>query len=168
MENIIKQIIVYLGIPTIVASFVYIGKKLQILDDLKDTINKIKCNLKVVSDVMISSPYIEIDPEKLQSYSPMGLTEKGLDFLKEKLNFVEIFENHQKDFFAVLDEEKPKSKYDVETIATKSVIYLFDKDYFQPIKNYIYNNPQESLNTIVAIIGVYIRDKYLEAHQEIK
>jgi hypothetical protein len=42
------KIIVTLGVPTIIAAFIYIGRKLQILEDLNTTVNKIKTNVKVV------------------------------------------------------------------------------------------------------------------------
>ncbi len=53
--TIINAIILALGIPTIIGACVYIGTKLQILDDLKFTSDKIKQNLNTVCNFLIKN-----------------------------------------------------------------------------------------------------------------
>ena len=46
------DVISIVGFSSMVLGFIYVGRKLQVLDDLRDTVNKIKCNLKVVADFL--------------------------------------------------------------------------------------------------------------------
>jgi len=86
----------------------------------------------------------------------------------EEIGFVKIFTDNSLDFFNLIDAEKPKTKYDVEANAFTSFITLSDKEYFKPIKEYLYQHPQENLQTIGKGAGIYIRDMYLKEHPEIK
>ena len=162
----IQDIITLIGIPSIVIALVYIGKKLQILDTLQETTDKVKHNIKVIADCLVKAP-VQFDHDKLQSYSPLQLTETGKKYLND-IGFIKIFEDNKKDFFDFIDSEKPTTKYDAEIVATKSVLILFEKNYFKPIKEFLYTHPQDSLQSMSKIAGVYVRDSYLEKHPEIK
>lgn len=157
------KIIMAIGIPSIVCACIYIGKKLQILTDLQSTMKKIKGNIKIISDCLISSP-INFDHDKLESYSPFRLTKTGEEYLK-KIGFIKIFNDHSLDFFNFISSEEPKAEYDIEISAMKSILVLFDKEYFQPLKKYLYTHPQEeNLRSVVKYMGVYVCEKYLEKY----
>lgn len=155
------NIITIVGVPTIIAGLIYIGRKLQVLDTLSTTIEKMKGNLNVACNHMIKN--LQFDPSELQTYSPFKLTEKGEDFIK-KLGFDNVFEKNKDIFFDFVDSEKPKLKYDVEASAIKSIAVLYDKEYMNFLKVFFYNNPGRNTSPT---LGVYIRDKYLEKHPEI-
>lgn len=159
------NIIVIIGIPTIIAALVYIGRKLQILDGLEETVGKIKCNLKVVSDYLVRYQS-KFNPSELKSLSPFQLTEAGKELI-EKLGFDNVFEKNKKDFFDFIFGENPKLKYDVEIAAIKSVSALYEKDYMSFLKVYFYNNSKRNFEDTAPTLGVYIRDKYLSEHLEI-
>lgn len=53
MWDLINKIIIAVGIPSIVVGCIYIGRKLQILDDLKDAMNKINHNIQVISNFLV-------------------------------------------------------------------------------------------------------------------
>jgi len=163
--NIVNTIVVSLGLPTMVVAAIFVGRKLQILDDLQSTVNKIKSNIKVVSDYLVKNNST-FSPTELQAYSPIKLTQVGNDFIK-KIGFDNIFEKHKNDFFRCIDDENPKLKYDVEAAAIKSVSSLYDKDYMELLKVYFYNNPNRNISNTAPTLGIYIRDKYLENHPEI-
>ncbi len=159
------NLILAIGVPAIVAALVYIGRKVQILDDLKNTVGKMKTNLKIISDFLTTN-YSEFNPKELQGYSPLQLTEEGLRFL-HNIGFIKIFNKHREDFFKCIDSEQPKLKYDVEVAAIKSVYMLSDKDFMSFLKEYFYNNPTRNLGNTAPTFGVYIRDRYLEDHPEL-
>lgn len=159
------NVLVTIGITAILGAFIYIGRKLQILEDLKDTTGKIKVNVKVISDYLTSASG-DFDHTELQSYSPLKLTDKGEKLIKE-IGFDNVFEKHKDDFCRFIESENPKLKYDVEKAAIKAVSALYNKEYMGFLKVYFYNNPSRNLKNVSPTLGVYLRDKYLEKHPEI-
>jgi hypothetical protein len=160
------NIIIAIGVPAIVIALIYIGRKLQILDDLQKTIGRIKLNLKVIGDFLTRN-HSEFNPTELQGYSPLELTAEGQRFI-HNIGFTGIFSKQKADFFACIDNEQPKLKYDVEAAAIKSIYTLSDRDYMAFLKEYFYNNPTRNLGNTAPTFGVYVRDKYLEEHTEIR
>ncbi len=149
-----------------VAALIYIGRRLQILDELKKTSETIKHNVKVVSDFLTKKSNLYFDPSELKNYSPLTLTPQGNEFIA-KLGFNNVFREHKLDFFNFIDEEKPKLKYDVELAAIKSINLLSDKPYMEFLKVFFYNAPNRNMDNTAPTLGVYVRDKYLEEHPEI-
>ena len=163
MDTFLK-ILTAIGIPAIIIAFIYIGRKLQILDNLVLTIDKMKSNLNTVCNYLIKN--LEFDSSEIQTYSPMQLTEAGLALIK-KLGFDNIFEQNKDDFFNFIDMEKPKLKYDVEMSAIKSIMVMGDKEYMNFLKVFFYSSPKRNLENTAPTLGIYVRDKYLERHPEI-
>lgn len=167
MDNFSNNLITYIGIPAIIGGviwlgrkLIWIGKQLQVLNDMQSSLNKIKHNLKVVCDSLIKSD-INFDHEKLQSYSPLGLTEKGSEFIKE-VKFDEIFAQNKDSFYEFISSENPKTLYDIEVASIKAVFVLFDEDYFFPVKDYLYKNPTAKKNQVMQVLGIFVRDNYME------
>ncbi|MEK7083870.1 MAG: hypothetical protein AAB932_01410 [Patescibacteria group bacterium] len=166
MIALLEKLIITIGIPSIILGMLYIGRKLQILDDMSRMTEKIKHNVKLIADSLINSDGVQFDHTKLQAYSPLRLTDEGMSFVRQ-LEFDKTFGEHQKDFFDFIDTEQPKVAYDVELAAKKSVLFLFDREYFFPVKSYLFQNPaKERMPEITNILGVYVRDKYLALHPE--
>lgn len=163
--EVVLNVICAIGIPTIAIALIYVGRKLQILDEVGKAIKKIKNNVLVISNSLIESS-VEFDHGKLETFSPVRLTDEGMTHL-EKIGFIKIFSDHKEDFLDIIKTEIPKTKYDVENNAKKSVLILMDKDYFQPIKEFLYENPKESKQELVRIAGTYVRDKFLEENKDI-
>ncbi len=161
----IYNILSTIGIATILGAVLYIGRKLQILDDLKITTHKIKSNVKVVSDFLTRNN-TNFNPSELQAYSPLKLTTEGENLIT-KIGFDNIFEKNKDDFYKCIESENPKLKYDIEIAAIKSVSVLYDKEYMSFLKVFFYNNPKRSMQDTAPTLGVYIRDKYLQEHPEI-
>jgi len=161
LYNIISTI----GIVAVLGAFIYIGKKLQILDNLKDTSDKTKSNLDVVCRYLMKN-HTKFDPSELKTFSPFQLTQEGNNFIKE-IGFDNVFEKHKKDFFNFIESENPKLKYDVEELAIKSIFVMYEKSYMAFLKVFFYNKPKRNLENTAPTLGVYIRDKFLEEHPEI-
>jgi len=137
------------------------------MGNLNKTLDNVKHNVQAVSNFLINNPEMDFDGSLIKTYSPAQLTELGEKYL-ENIKFVEVFNSNKNDFFESIDVENPKTKYDVENASIKSVHILFHKEYFEPIKKFLYNKPTEKFQTIAHIAGIHIRDKYLEKHPEIK
>lgn len=157
--------IICIGIPAILTAFIYIGKKLQILNDLHVCVEKIKVNLSVISNYLTRN-HTTFNSSELQTLSPFQLTEEGKKFIKD-IGFDNVFEQHRNDFFTFIFAENVKLKYDVETAAIKSIAVLYEKPYMEFLKVYFYNHPSRNLENTAPTLGVYVRDMYLEAHPEI-
>ncbi len=165
--QIINAVVVLVGVPTIVIGLIYVGRKLQILDELQKTTRKIKHNIRVISNAMIKASGVDFDHTLLQDYSPLRLTEDGTKYLEET-GFETIFEENEAYFFSLIDEEEPKTKYDVELLAIKSVSMCSEASFMNSVKIYLFNHPKDSFTRFGKVAGVYIRDKYLEKHTKIK
>jgi hypothetical protein len=161
----ILQTLSFIGIAVIVGWLVSIGRKLQVLDDLQETTNKIKHNVKVMSDFLIKNA-ANFNHTELQNYSPLRLTHDGEKFILG-LGFDKVFEENKKDFFDCIDHDAPTLKYDVEVAAIKSIHILNEKPYMNFLKVYLYNNPSRSIDNVAPTLGVYVREKYLQEHPEI-
>ena len=94
--------------------------------------------------------------------SPMMLNDLAKDFANDQSEVL----------IAELENRAPKTKLDVQQTA---VLVVFDStvsDKFNRIKDFIYQNPiyegeKIELTTLVNIIALYLRDKYLEKHPEL-
>lgn len=165
MPQWLKDLISYIEIPVMLGAFIYIGRKLQILDSLEASMEKVKHNVKVVSDYL-TKHYSQFDPRELKTMSPVTLTSEGYKFV-EDIGFTNVFEKNKNDFFQYIDGEQPKLKYEVESAAIKSIYVLSDKEYMAFLKVYLYNHPNRLLENTAPTLGIYVRDKYLAIHPEI-
>ncbi len=163
--QIINAIVIVIGVPTLVGAVVFVGRKLQVLDDLKITVDKMKSNLKVVCDYLIGKE--GFNHAELHAYSPLKLTDEGTRLIEE-IGFDRAFRDNVADFFSFINDEHPSRKHDVELAAIRSIYALQDKDYMGMLKTFFYNHPQRTIANTAPTLGVYIRDKYLAKHPEIQ
>ena len=163
--EILNAIVVLVGVPASVAGLVYIGRKLQTLDSLEESMSRVKHNLNITTHFLIRH-HENFDLKELQTFSPIQLTEEGKGLVRE-LGFDNVFRTHQSEFFGCIDAEHPKLKYDVENAAIKSLYTLQGVDYMEFLKVFFYNNPSRNLENTAPTLGIYLRDQYLAVHPEI-
>lgn len=163
----IFQIFTAFGTATLLGGFVYIGRKLQILDDLKISMDKVKHNIQVIANHLTKYD-ARFDVSELKAMSPYQLTEKGKELITT-IGFDKVFEEHKKEFFSWIDSEEPKLKlkYDVEIASIKAIHVFEDKSYMKFLKIFLYNNPARRMENIAPTLGVYVRDQYFIEHPEI-
>lgn len=154
-----------IGLVSVLGACIYIGRKLQVLDNLDNSVGKIKTNMSVVC-TYLARHHETFDPKELHTLSPFQLTDEGKELIVS-LGFDHVFRNNKADFFNFIDSEEVKLKYDVEAAAIKSIYGLYDKTYMDFLKVYFYNNPTRNLANIAPTFGVYVRDMYLSEHPEI-
>ena len=162
---LVNGAVVLVGVPTIVGACIYIGRELQILDSVYETMGSVKHNIHVVSSYL-TRHHNKFNSSELHALSPYQLTEDGKSFIRS-LGFENIFRDHKTDFFQFVDSEKPKLKYEVEDWAIKSIYALFDAEYMNFLKVFFYNSPTRNMENTAPTLGVYIRDQYLLEHPEI-
>jgi hypothetical protein len=163
--EMVNQIVVYVGVPTIAGSLIFIGSKLQSLSAIEISMGVMKHNMKVVGDYLTKN-HTKFNPSELKTFSPLRLTEAGESLIK-KIGFDAIFEQNKSKFFTFIDNESPRLKYDIEVSSIKSIHAFADEQFMNPLKVYFYNNPERTMANTSPTLGVYIRDSYLAAHPEI-
>lgn len=163
--TIINSIVVVIGVPALIGFLISLGKKLQILESLQTSNEKIKSNVTVISTYLIRH-HKRFNPSELQSLSPLKLTTQGMKLIQD-IGFDRVLEDHADDFLSSIESENPRLKYDVEVAATKAVAQLSDKNYMDFLKIFFYNHPDRSLDDTAPTLGVYVRDMYLKRHPEI-
>lgn len=154
-----------IGLGAVLAAFLYVGRKLQTLDHLQVTSEKIKVNIKVISDYLTSANN-DFNHAELRQYSPLRLTPEGKKLITT-IGFDQIFKDQKQEFYKFIDNENPKLKYDVEKSAIKAVQVLYAKGCLDNLKVYFYNNPSRNIYNLAPTLGVYVRDIYLSEHTNI-
>ena len=100
-----------------------------------------------------------------QSHSPLALTEKGERLVKES-GFMGIFEEIKDDLVKSLEEEKPKTQYEVQEKARIVMSRLFDDTRFKEVEKWAYENG-EDLAQILRAGAIPLRDYYFKQHPDI-
>lgn len=170
--GIINKVIVIFGLPSLLLLCIYIGRKLQILDSLGEAVQGIKKDLDTVRHNLhvvtffLTKDNKQFNSSELKASSPLRLTEAGNSLIRT-LGFDNAFEANKDQFFKHIDRERPRLKYDVETLAIRSIVALSNEPFMDFLKIYFYNNPNRSLEDLSPTLGIYVRDKYLAEHPEI-
>lgn len=115
--------------------------------------------------------------------SPLKMTPIGEVLFEKSLSKKAIDENID---FLIEELEKiaPKTAFDVEDQSYSVLFKNIGHDLFNEVKNFIYYSPETielidpsdgekeqikiSLQTLIRLMGIYLRDKYLERHTEIE
>lgn len=147
----------------IVAGFIYlrfsIGNKL----------GKVKDNVLIIITHLSASASRRgrLDTALIQVMSPMVITEQGQTVLNES-GFKNIIATpeHRAEFIAYIQAQNPNTKLDVESYSIISFSTFLEREFMNPIKTYLYNNPNMR-DVYTTLAGLFIRDEYLKDHPEI-
>lgn len=134
----------------------------------------------------ISQWIMKLDPDMInklaQKGSPLKMTPVGKILFEESPAKNTIVQNL--DFFMQeLENVNPKTEYDTEQESFNVLFKNIGHDLFNDIKQYLYYSPESieientktggketiklSLNALITLMGIYLRDSYLEKHTEI-
>jgi hypothetical protein len=119
----------------------------------------------------------------IKKNSPYTITVMGLEMLEESGAKAAIDDNIDY-FIGELEAIDPKTPYDVENQSINLVFRNMGNEIFNPVKNYIYYSPETierydaeqgknrtielSLPGLLNVMGVYVRDLYMQRHPEIE
>lgn len=143
---------------------------------LTKRVENLPCTIHHDDLIKIKSVVIEKFPKSSTLFA-MKASPKKLNPLGEKI-FAEIdgemFINaNKKILFNYIDEAKPMTALDVEELSVAACKSLTQTSAFNDLKNYVYNRPilevagkthEVSIDDICFILGLRIRDFYLEEH----
>lgn len=133
--------------------------------DIKHRMNRLEPAVTEIQSVLRDKGVRLYQPLLLGPGSPLKLTPAGEELAKryDGYNFIE----NNKDFFlALLEQANPASGYDVQEIAKKVLAESVFHPIFNPIKKIVYDEGA-SIEPILSVLMVILRDAYLGTHPEI-
>jgi len=112
------------------------------------------------------------NPDLFSINSPINLTPKGIEFIKE-IGWSDSVSNeaNKQSLFKTLDKFKLKTKYDVEKYSIVLLTELSgarEENPYTPIKRYLYEHANINDSKALTACAIYLRDEYLKEHPEIK
>jgi len=107
----------------------------------------------------------------INANSPLKLTPVGDKILVESGGKIFVDDNFPL-FEGKISDKAPTTKFDVQLLSVQIILSEINNPGLSPVKNFLYNNPSFegfnlNLNLITYVLGIYLRDKYLEKHPEL-
>ena len=149
------------------------------IETVKSDVSAMKGELTKVTS-LLSIKYKNAAPLFALKNSPRRLNDFGLQVLEDAKGMDFLYAN--KDFlFAQIDACSPKTAYDVENASHTVCLTSTDNEFFNGLKNFVYNSPSYdikddegrekkydlSLPDVCFVLSIPLRDMYLDAHPEI-
>ena len=147
---------------TIIVGLVLVGRRLQILDDLKETCDKLVTKATSI-DNRVSNIEGRLGIGFTSPGSPVRLTPKGMQLLNESgaKAIVDNEDNKKEILNGICLESKPKTAYDVQEKTKQTIKGMSDNKMFIPLKDYVFAQGT-SLEILLDIVAIYFRDTALE------
>ncbi len=168
---VVSVLISLLG--AVATSFLTLGKYKEKVDQLekRDTDHCTKLE-ELGKDVAVIKERIQnvqkaVDnlANTAKANSPIKLTDKGWDILKDSGCYAIFLDNRDK-YLRELEAKKPRSQYDVQEKAYSLMGDKFNAPEFNPIEDWAFNHGK-TMDEIVRLCGYPLRDYYFEKHPEI-
>lgn len=138
------------------------GKYIQIIEDLKERVDKIEEEMKNQNKLLIEcSVKIEERTNSASSTytkrkSPVSLNDKGEELLKKSGADKFVLQNKQ-ELIQKIKEQNPKTAFDVQEISKKVVESLANDERFNTFKDFVYKEGI-NLEPIFTVMSIYLRD----------
>lgn len=151
------------------------------LEGMKTTVNSINDQVTEISKWIMRLDGGMID-SLARKCSPRKLTKMGRE-LFDISGGCDVLNNNNAFFISEMEAKQPKTAFDVENVALDVLFSNIGNPIFNGIKNYIYYQPEIiklrddndteqdvkiSLNIIVRLMSIELRDRYLSIHPEIE
>ncbi len=154
-----------------------------ILNETRTTLGEMKGQLELLVKLSTSSrtkPLIIATEEYSEKNSPRTLNKNG-QTLYNDINGEKFLKDNLDFFFSEIDKLAPKTALDVENFALSILRISLCNDIFIPLKSWVYNEPtrdivnrdgktvptEVSMDDVLFVLSLPLRDKYLEAHENI-
>lgn len=153
------------GLVVIGGWLLFLGRKSQVIDDLKEGFQKIQSNI-----AQITNAIVEIQTHlsgrgfdiryglAITHQSPMSLTEYGEQLMRES-GFYQIAEQNKRLLVDLVKGKNPKTNYDVQELSYQVLKELATQNdpIAVPIKNYAYEKGL-ALDFLLQTAGIVLRD----------
>jgi hypothetical protein len=140
---------------------VTIGRKLQIIDDLKKEVEKFKSQMIMLIE-RVSKLEGRVD-QMTNPHSPLAPTAKGVRYLQES-GLAAILNDLEKHAWLIdqLKADLPEDylDYDVESSSVHVLVGLRDDQMIRSVKNFAYEHGV-TVESILAIAALWLRDDFL-------
>jgi hypothetical protein len=157
----IQNIITIIGIPTIIAALIYIGRKLQVLDTVEKRVETFEKTLEKMFE-----RFIKVEErvntlwkdEVAPAHSPRQLNDTGKKILNES-GIKEIIIEKKTDLLAKIKAINPTNAYDAEqtTLNVVSDLPKHCPDIIPRLKDGAFKVGQ-GMETVLLVGGFYLRD----------
>lgn len=152
------------------------------MDTIKNTVNSMNDMLIEITNWLMKFDNSTID-RLAKKNSPLTMTGMGKNLFEQTPAKKTVDENM--DFLlGEIDKSAPMTAYDVENVSLNVLLSNMGNDLFAEIKKFIYYSPDKikvhnpetnaeeevspSIMVLAKLMSIYLRDKYLELHPEIK
>lgn len=155
----LQSMVLYLGIPVIIGVLIHIGRKLQVIDDLKSGFNSLQTDVR---DLISRISKMEGRLEGVSaSASPVQPTELGAKYIRES-GLENILNENKNTLFDTLKKMLPANyaEYDVQESARRVMMSLKDSSIMRPVKEYAFKEGIE-IEVILGVGGLWLRDDFL-------
>ena len=160
--EIVNTAIVIVGVPTTIAWLIHLGRKLQVLDDMQETIKKeiepdlrdLRERFMIVEDRVKTMWLDQIAPAN----SPRQLNERGQHILEDS-GIKEMIDQKKDDLLIALKNKELKTPYDAEEAVLEAVRNLPVQypELVESLKSGAFKTGSD-IEGILYVGGVYLRD----------
>lgn len=159
------------GLTVVAGWFLIMGRKFQILDDLKTNFEKLGNKFDKLGDrigsIQITLTKHDCDIKNIKTntvgvtHSPTVPSEEGKKLLEES-GFNKIYPKIKPRIFQTMDEQNLRTLYDYQEWGENALhlLILENDPIVDPLKDYVVNHPNYSLNLIFRVASWMIRDDY--------
>jgi len=141
---------------------------------IQDKLDGIGTNLNMLV-IFLSGKHKDMNTDLFVTKSPVQLTDFGTEILSA-IGGKDYIDANLVALLQLLQNEGLKTALDVENYARVILLREFNTENFTHIKNFMYQNPvynsggkttNLNLDTVIQVMGVYLRNLYLSKHPEI-
>lgn len=182
LSVIISLVSLFGTIVIYILSKVYnLGEASKKIEYLEKSVDKLVSEMKDVREDMIrvqtvlTMKHKGVEEVFSIKHSPRMLNDLGSRMFME-MNGAGFLDQNKVFLFSKIDERAPQTALDVEEAAQWACSAFVNEPFYNPIKNFVYNCPllkrddgsefEFTLGSAAFILGLKLRDLYLEAHPE--
>ena len=194
IESIIAATIGFFGMSWIIIELLKLTKsvgRMEVrLNNIEERLDKLPCDShqntinKIQLDLLEHRTYLKTKFPTAKSIfsekkSPAQLNDCGQKLFSD-MNGEDFLMHNGAYFLQKMEEQHPKTAFDVENIASEVLLFASSEDRFNQIKNKVYHYPaidilnrhgesvkyEVSLADVCFVLSLALRDKYLETHPQ--
>lgn len=158
-------------VVTFISIFIFLGRKLEQLEILKESNKELQKEHKLLNDTVIELKTsfklcVEVKNPYAEQHSPMRLTDEGMR-VRDLIKAPNLLKKYEEKLYACVDKTKMNNAYDIQVEAFKVIsekLYsFFDEKETIFIKNIAYSLGK-NIDAFLIIFQVLFRDSLLKKY----